>query len=144
MIDHNFIINTILKNKGIIIGGYIREWLANGSPSNCGWKDIDIKCKKDDELIIQKEIALRHPNLSLDFSPNMYDSYRNLYSCNLIKYDGEFKPCIEIKNDIIDLTKNKICLYLNNSCAGRILSFEKKIIQNGWQIKYPNIYLTKP
>lgn len=140
MIDHNFVINIIIKNKGIIIGGYVREWLANGVPSDNGWKDIDIKCQKKDSIIIEKEIKIKYPKLQLDFSPNMYDSYRNLYSCNLIKYDGEFKPCINSNYDILNLTKNKICIYLNNSNAGRVLSFEKKIINNGWKIEYPNIF----
>jgi hypothetical protein len=140
--DHQFIIDTILKNNGIIIGGYVREWLGNGKPMNTGWKDIDIKCPKQFQFKIMKEINILYPKLFLDFSPTEFSSYTSPYSCNLIKYDGDFKTVKHLgEKDYIDLTKNKICIYLKNISIGRKLSFEQKLINNGWKIEYP--YLAK-
>ena len=42
--NHNKIIEIILKNQGVLVGSYIREWLGNGKPMDNGWNDIDIKC----------------------------------------------------------------------------------------------------
>lgn len=132
-----------MKNNGIIIGGYVREWIANKNPSDNNWQDIDIKCPKDSIEKIRKEIYSLYPNLNLDFSPNEYSGYRSPYSCNLIQYDGEFKTIKHSREqDYIDLAKNKICIYLKNTSVGRKLNFEQRLINEGWNIQYP--YLIKP
>jgi len=139
--NHEFIINTIIKNNGIIIGGYVREWLANEKPANTGWNDIDIKCPQRSIEKIKKEIYTLYPKLNLDFSPNDFYGYRSPYSCNLIKYDGEFKFVKHpSEQDYINLTKNRICIYLKNTSVGRKLNFEQTLINNGWKIEYPNIF----
>ena len=141
--NHKFIIDTIIKNNGIIIGGYVREWIGNKNPSDTNWKDIDIKCPKESVEKIKKEIHSLYPNLNLDFSPNDFFGYRSPYSCNLIQYDGEFKTVKYLgEEDYVDLAKNKICIYLKKITVGRKLDFEKKIINNGWKIQFP--YLMKP
>lgn len=141
--NHEFIIDTIIKNNGIIIGGYIREWIGNENPSDNNWQDIDIKCPKESVEKIRKEIHSLYPNLILDFSPNEYSGYRSPYSCNLIQYDGEFKTVKHLgEEDYVNLAKNKICIYFKKTSVGRRLDLEKKLINNGWKIRYP--YLMKP
>jgi hypothetical protein len=141
--NHQFIIDTIIKNNGIILGGYIREWIGNSSPSDNNWQDIDIRCPKDSIEKIKKQIHSLYPHLNLDFSPNEYSGYRSPYSCNLIQYDGEFKTVKYLgDNDYVDLAKNKICIYLKNISVGRKLDFEQRLINDGWKIQFP--YLMKP
>lgn len=143
MFNHKFIIDTIIKNNGIILGGYIREWVANGIPSDYNWQDIDIKCPKDSIEKIRKQIYNIYPNLKLDFSPNEYSGYRSPYSCNLIQYDGEFKTVKYLGNeDYIDLTKKKICIYFKKNNFGRKIDLERRLINQGWKIEFP--YLMKP
>jgi hypothetical protein len=140
--DHDFIINTIIKNNGIIIGGYIREWVVNGNPSDHNWKDIDIKCPENSVEKIKKEIGSLYPNLILDFRPNLYVGYKSPYSCDLIQYDGEFKTVdIITKENYLDLIKNKICIYIRKTSVGRKLNREQKLINQGWKIEFP--YLMK-
>ena len=137
--DHNFIINTIIKNNGIIIGGYVREWIWNGSPSDNNWKDIDIKCPLDSEEKIAKEIHSLYPNIILDFRPNKFTGYKSPYSCDLLQYDGQFKT-VEYFGDeknYVDLAKNKICIYLRKRHIGRKLDREKLLISTGWTIEFP-------
>jgi hypothetical protein len=141
--NHQFIIDTIIKNNGIILGGYIREWIGNKNPSDNNWQDIDIRCPKDSIEKIKKEIHSLYPNLNLDFSPNEYNGYRSPYSCNLIQYNGEFKTVKHLgEQDYVDLAKNKICIYLKNISVGRKLDFEQRLINDGWKIEFP--YLMKP
>lgn len=141
MIDHDFIIKTILDNNGVLIGGYVREWIGNGSPSNNNWKDIDIKCPKDSMKKIKKEINSLYPNLKLDFASNEYCSFRSPYSCNLIQYDGEFKTVKYLgEQDYVHLAKNKICIFFRKTSIGRKLDFEKRLINDGWKIEFPNLY----
>jgi hypothetical protein len=141
--NHKFIIDTIIKNNGIILGGYVREWIGNKSPSDTNWQDIDIRCPKDSVEKIKKEIYSLYPNLNLDFSPNQFHSYRSPYSCNLIQYDGEFKTVKYLgEEDYVNLARNKICIYLKNTSVGRKLNFEERLINNNWKIQYP--YLMKP
>jgi hypothetical protein len=75
--DHDKIINIILNNNGYIIGGYIREWLANRKPKDTGWNDIDIKCPVELENNIRKQIYSLYPNIKLDFSPNLFNGLHN-------------------------------------------------------------------
>ena len=141
--NHKFIIDTIIKNNGIILGGYVREWIGNKNPSDQNWQDIDIRCSKDSIEKIKKEIHSLYPDLNLDFSPNEYSGYRSPYSCNLIQYDGQFKTVKYLgEQDYVDLTKNKICIYLKNISVGRKLNFEQRLINDGWKIEFP--YLIKP
>jgi hypothetical protein len=136
--NHDLIVDTIIKNNGIIIGGYVREWLGNGTPSDTGWKDIDIKCPQESEFKIRKELYDIYPKLFLDFSPNAFFGYRSPYSCNLIQYDGEFKTvkCLG-EQDYVDSAKNKICIYLKKTSLGRKLNFEQRLINDGWKIEFP-------
>jgi hypothetical protein len=138
--DHDNIIKIILNNDGYIIGGYIREWLANGKPKDTGWKDIDIKCPVESEETIRKKINLLYPNIKLDFSPNSFNGYRNPYSCNLVKYDGNFKNVnCQIDMDFVSLTRDKRCLFLKKNNIGRVLSFEQRLLNDGWKIEFPFI-----
>lgn len=138
--DHDKIIKIILDNDGYIIGGYIREWLANRKPKDTGWNDIDIKCPVELENNIRKQIYSLYPNIKLDFSPNMFNGYRNPYSCNLIKYDGSFKNVThQLDLDFVSLTSNKKCLFLKKNNIGRVLSFEKRLLNDGWKIEFPFI-----
>jgi hypothetical protein len=138
MFDHQFIINTIIENNGIIIGGYIREWLGNGKPMDFGWNDIDIRCDENSKKKIKKEIDALYPNLKLDFSPSEFSGYRSPYTCNLIQYDGEFKTVKYIgEKDYVNLTKNKECIFLKQTGVGRKLNFEKRLINDGWKIEFP-------
>lgn len=138
--DHDKIIKIILDNNGYIIGGYIREWLAYGKPKDSGWKDIDIKCPIESEKKIKKEIYNLYPNIKLDFSANIFNGYRNPYSCNLVKYDGDFKNVnYQIDMDFVSLTRDKRCLFLKKNNIGRVLSFEQRLLNNGWKIEFPFI-----
>ncbi|NBW12184.1 MAG: hypothetical protein EBR82_29555 [Caulobacteraceae bacterium] len=133
--DHDFIINTIIENNGIICGGYMREWVINNTPSDQGWSDIDIKCTKENEKIIENLIKDKYPNIELDFRINNFTKNESPFSFNLFLYDGKIKVVNEFEeynNKWIEYAKQKKCVvmfkYLNN--------FKQKILKdkilNGW------------
>jgi hypothetical protein len=55
--DHELIHRTIISNGGKIVGGYVREWIANGEPSNTGWSDIDILVDPQHQETIKSNIV---------------------------------------------------------------------------------------
>jgi len=141
--DHNKVIEIILKNKGILVGSYVREWLGNGKPMDNGWNDIDIKCPIENIEKIKKEIASIDPIINLDFKAIYFDLNSSGYSGNYFTYDGDFKLCNNIypkynfASDLwLDLTKKKICIFLNNSPVGRKIDLENKLKNNNWKLFY--------
>jgi hypothetical protein len=141
--NHNKIIEIILKNQGVLVGSYIREWLGNGKPMDNGWNDIDIKCPIENIEKIQKEIKQIDQLINLDFKATYFDSSNSGYSSNYFTYDGNFKLCNNIypkynfASDLwLDLTKKKICIFLNTSPIGRKLNLEDKFKNNNWKLFY--------
>ena len=137
MINHDLIIKTIIDHNGYIVGSYIREWIANGKPVDSGWSDIDISCSKEKIDIIQKEILKIDKSINLDFRAGYTPYYRSKYSADLVAYDGKFKilpPYAHKEEEYIELTKNKICKFLNSNCVGRRLCLEKKLILSDWKL----------
>ena len=135
--DHNLIIEAIIRRGGFIVGSYVREWIANGKPMDIGWNDIDISCPKEKIEIIRNEIFNIDKNLNLDFRAGDTPYYRSKYSADLVSYDGKFKilsPYQNKEKEYIELTKNKICKFLNANHVGRRLDLEKKLISNGWKL----------
>lgn len=137
--NHNLLIDIIIKNRGIILGSYVREWIANGSPSDSGWNDIDVFCPKESEYAIYREISKINLDIKLDFRASQSNFFRSKYSANLAFYDGKNfkirKPHNHKETEYIKLTQNKICLFLNSNHVGRDLSLEEKLIRNGWLVK---------
>ena len=92
---------------------------------------------------IQKEIKTIDPIVNLDFKATYFDSNNSGYSGNYFTYDGDFKLCNNIypkynfANDLwLNLTKKKICIFLNTSPIGRKLNLEDKLKNNNWKLFY--------
>jgi hypothetical protein len=135
--NHSLFIEYVLQNEGKLTGSYVREWIGNGKPMDCGWNDIDIICTKDKEAIITREVLNKFPNIKLDFRAGSTPFYRSKYSANLFRYDGEFKimpPYEKYQEEFLSLTKNKICKFLNVNNIGRNSSVEKSLINKGWKL----------
>lgn len=135
--DHSLLIDTILKNKAKLTGSYIREWIGNGKPMDNGWDDIDIICDKDKEGFLISELYILFPKIKFDFRAGTTPNYSSKYSANLFRYDGEFKimpPYEKYQDEFLELTRSKICKFLNNDPLGRRLDLEKKLISNGWKL----------
>lgn len=135
--NHNLIIKSIINNDGFIVGSYVREWAANGRPMDIGWNDIDVSCPEEKINIIKNKIYNIDKNINLDFSAGYSPYYRSKYSADLIAYDGKFKilpPHQDKEKEYIELTKNKICKFLNANHIGRRLSLEKRLILSGWKL----------
>lgn len=155
IIDHELLINSILEQNGIIVGGYVRAWVSNGHPSNNGWQDID--CIFPD--IDKAKIAIKNiKNLFGENSPeiDLRSSSFGLYSklqksklislqfntfyCSCWKFDGKIELLEPAKkyigyDETLYQTKNKIakCImpfqfYKNNP---RQIA---KMLKYGWVI----------
>lgn len=139
MINHEYIIQTVIEHNGLIIGSYIREWIANGKPVDWGWRDIDILCPQKEENIIAKEIYKKEINVNLDFRANTSPNFRSKYTSDLAFYDGiSFKirdPYKAKEEEYLELTKNKVCRFLGINNCGRNLTKEEYLIKNGWEIQ---------
>jgi hypothetical protein len=138
--NHDLIIKTILENNGKIAGSYIGAWLIQGSPSDVGWRDIDIKCSKEQEIIITKKINQIDPSVKLDFRINYIigaTQGMSAYSVNLFEYDGFFKvvyPFFKHTNEWLEDVKNKNCI-LGNVYGKKDINFEKYLKEKkGWNI----------
>jgi hypothetical protein len=135
--NHELLISCILKNKAKLTGSYIREWIGNGKPMDHGWNDIDVICAENKEIIITREVLNKFPNIKLDFRAGSTPFYSSKYSANLFRYDGEFKimpPYEKYQEEFLNLTKNKICKFLNVNNIGRNLSVEKSLINKDWKL----------
>ena len=136
--NHELIIKTILDNGGKICGSYLGTWLMNGSPSDIGWQDIDIKCSKDQEAIIAKKINDIDSSVKLDFRVNYATGVMLLspYSINLFEYDGSFKAVDEFSRfteEWLNCIKDKICIF-GNSIGQRDEDLEEILRKNNWKI----------
>ena len=150
--NHDLIIDTILNNKGIICGGYAREWLLKNGPSDDGWKDIDVFCEEKNQEIIKKNINKIDPSLIIDFkinAKNLSISTKGYYSINLFCMKEKNK--LDLRNDencknqikkfyrahadcIIEKANQKICLFCNE-IIGRNFKLEERIKSFGWSIE---------
>jgi hypothetical protein len=142
--NHNLIIDTIIKNDGIVVGSYVREWIGNGYPKDNGWNDIDIKCPIDKINEIKNKIKKEYPNIKLDFMPSFIPNdviTAQLYTCNFFKYDGDFKildysiPVDVDASKWLEFTKDKIYYaFLDNEEFYKRASYqEEKLNKNGWK-----------
>ena len=136
--NHNLLIQTILENNGKICGSYIGAWLMQGSPSDVGWQDIDIKCSKDQEAIIAKKINDIDSNVKLDFRINYINNIvlMSPYSINLFEYDGSFKAVDEFSKfteEWLNYAKDKICIF-GNSIGQRDEDLEEILRKNNWSV----------
>lgn len=127
--NHDFIINTIIKNNGVICGGYVREWIINGKPSDIGWNDIDILCSIENQKIIKNTINSLYPNIEIDFRINNYLNSTSPLCFDLFLYDGNLKVIDEYKeyNDKwIKYIKEKKCVVISKYLP----QLKRKILRN--------------
>jgi hypothetical protein len=134
---HDEIISTVIDNNGIIIGGYVREWVRYGEPQNTGWNDIDVLCP-DEESKKNIKQKLKEINLIADFraTPPFNDFF-----CNCWMFDGKIKP-VESKDkkfsveEIEDQTKSSIAAMMETIFfrVDKIQNF----LRNNWKIQFPN------
>jgi hypothetical protein len=105
--DHELIHRTIISNGGKIVGGYVREWIANGEPSNTGWSDIDILVDPQHQETIKKQLI--DIGIRADFQARL--PFNDFY-CNCWGYDGSIFPISKTEerfsvDQIMEQTKNK-------------------------------------
>jgi hypothetical protein len=127
--NHDFIIDTIIKNNGAICGGYVREWIINGKPSDIGWNDIDIRCSIENQKIIKNTINSLYPNIEIDFRINNYLNTISPLCFDLFLYDGNFKVIDEYKeyNDKwMKYIKEKKCVVISKYLP----QLKRKILRN--------------
>jgi hypothetical protein len=150
--NHNFIIDSIIENNGIILGSYVREWIGNGNPTNYGWKDIDIKCPPSNIYKIKESIQQKYPNIRLDFTPSFIpknSAVKYLYTCKFFKYDGRFKILDDLVSDgtntseWLEFTKDKIYYaFLNDNEFYKRDSYQElKLNSYGWKFAGLNKFL---
>lgn len=127
IIDHKLLVDSILSQDGIIVGGYVRAWISNGNPTDDGWEDVD--CVFPDATKANKAIANINdlfgnnaPNIDIRASSFVNEEIKSLklislrfdtFYCSCWKFDGEFKLLEPAKsdmsfNEVVDQTKNKI------------------------------------
>lgn len=155
IIDHNLLIDTILSQNGIIVGGYVRAWVSNGAPSDQGWEDIDCIFQNfDDAKIAIKNIknlfGVYTPEIDLRVSKfGPYSHLRDIKSISLKfntfysscwKFDGEMKllePAESYSSyeKVFHQTKNKIA-----QCIMPFNFYKKnprqiaKMLKYGWTV----------
>jgi len=105
--DHELIHRTVINNGGVIVGGYVREWIANGNPSDIGWTDIDILCGNQNYIKIHNK--LKEMGIRADFQAKI--PFNDFY-CNCWGYDGLIFPIPKTEerfsvDQIMEQTKNK-------------------------------------
>jgi hypothetical protein len=128
-LNHDFLIKTIIDNGGKIRGGYVREWILNGEPSDFGWEDVDCTFESSDSE--DKALKILYENLGnipkIDTRCQSFNSplseywcfYEKLhifepsFFCNFWLFDGSFKLLEPAKSkfsyeEILEMTKNKI------------------------------------
>lgn len=153
ILNHNTLLDIIFGNGGHIGGGYAREWVLNGSPSDTGWNDLDIICEKDKEDIIKNKILQIYPNLKIDFRMNIESlgwGSKSFYSLSVIYFKDKETLCLWKENKVRDIYKeytdiiiesisNKKCICRSNLHGNRDLLMERKIKNKGFTIEYPFI-----
>jgi hypothetical protein len=141
-LNHSFIIETIVENEGIIIGGYMREWMARGEPSDEGWNDIDCKFKsieghKTALKKLREEFGERAPNIDI----RQINEHFQSFWCNCWMFDGEIKliePALSKKTfdqqkeeNMAKQAKSIVPLWLLNIRDPKRIT---NLINNGWSI----------
>lgn len=133
--DHDILHRSIIDNGGLIVGGYVREWIANGEPSDNGWSDIDIMAMSSKHGAIST--ALKDLRVRADFQAR---APFNDFFCNCWGFDGKIFP-IEaadkrfLPEEIMEQTKNKEA----HSMKSNPLFFHKymKFVVRGWKVFSP-------
>jgi hypothetical protein len=120
-LNHDFLIKTIIDNGGKIRGGYVREWVFNGEPSDFGWEDIDCIFPSSEKYFETKRSLHEYfgnntPVIDIkcqEFNERKPYSFANDFFCNYWGFNGEFfllEPSKSLFSyeEIIEMTKNKI------------------------------------
>jgi hypothetical protein len=153
ILNHNILLDIIFSNSGHIGGGYAREWVLNGSPSDTGWNDLDIICERDKEDIIKNKILNLYPKLKIDFRMNIESlgwGSKSFYSLSVIYFKDKETLCLWKENKvrniykeytdlIIESISNKKCICRSNLNGNRDFLMERKIKNKGFTIEYPFI-----
>lgn len=162
MIDHELIQRIIIDNGGCIIGGYVRQWVSKGEPSDTGWSDIDCRF-----ITIEGYRNANREMMNLNPVPPRLDLFTghgkmkrapdqrfftavgfNDFWCNCWMFDGKIKPfppLLSASKTLIDeireQNKNKIARMIP-SAIGKISENPmtnadrvSRYVSRGWTIQ---------
>lgn len=144
-IDHTTLHRIILDNGGKIVGGYVREWMVSGEPSDHGWSDIDCifattQGERAAILGIKESFGDEAPSIDVRQQTTHFTDFY----CNCWEFDGKIKMIYPADSrmtfeELAEETSSKIarCIY-SWWFSSRLQYRVRKLILRGWTIHHPN------
>jgi hypothetical protein len=136
MIDHELIHKSVIDSGGVVVGGYMRAWVANDGPSDEGWNDLDVYgVEKDKTLALVEKIQDATGGRGVDFK---YLGIVCNFYCNSWIYDGRSIYREKTKSgemddgEVLDQTRSKMAVLISenafgvNATVGAIMKYMRK------------------
>jgi hypothetical protein len=140
--DHEVLHREILDVGGVIVGGYVREWVRNGgdAPSNEGWSDVDCFFPDPDKGLaararLKELLGERCPSIQILFGLEFFDDF----FCNCWKFDGAispYPPAIDRYEQTLEETRQEIARVIVS--IPRVMRAPRRVAamsQRGWEIQ---------